>query len=117
MPQKDDGRSQVNHSQEIFWVAFPADHDAAIVMQPRKQALDLLAHSFTMCQTVFTVMPSPHVLPTLSTRRNSFPRSIETAVIQSSSSGLTHSGTVTVRTWHPLPTRSTMAQCSARCWR
>src|ERR1700693_3712774 len=35
-----------------------------------------LADSFTMCQTAFTVMPSPHVLPTLLTRRNSFPRSI-----------------------------------------
>jgi len=29
-----------------------------------------------MCQTAFTVMPSPHVLPTLLTRRKSFPRSI-----------------------------------------
>src|SRR6201998_557726 len=51
----------------------------------------------------------PHVLPTLLTRRNSFPRSIAAAVIQSSSSVLTQSGTGTVRTWHPLPTRSTMA--------
>jgi hypothetical protein len=35
MPQEDDGGSQVNHSEEIVWVTFPADHDAAIVMQPR----------------------------------------------------------------------------------
>jgi hypothetical protein len=28
---------------------------------------------------------------------------------------LTHSGTGTVRMWPPLPTRSTMAQCSSRC--
>jgi hypothetical protein len=27
-----------------------------------------LADSFTMCQTAFTAMPSPHVLPTLLTR-------------------------------------------------
>jgi hypothetical protein len=27
----------------------------------------LLADSFTMCQTAFTVIPSPHVLPTLLT--------------------------------------------------
>jgi len=40
MSQKDDGRSQVKHREEIFWVAFPADHDAAIVMQPREQAFD-----------------------------------------------------------------------------
>jgi hypothetical protein len=36
----------------------------------------LLADTFTMCQTALTVIPSPHVLPTLLTRRNSFPRSI-----------------------------------------
>src|SRR6202051_3605376 len=40
MPQKDDGGSQVKHREEIVWVTFPADHDAAIVMQPRKQAFD-----------------------------------------------------------------------------
>jgi hypothetical protein len=39
--------------------------------------------SATMCQTAFTVMPSPHVLPTLLTRRNSFPRSIPAAASQS----------------------------------
>src|SRR5438552_2310732 len=43
MPQEDDGRSQVKHSEEIVWVTFPADDDAAIVMQPRKQALHLPA--------------------------------------------------------------------------
>ena len=40
MPQEDAGASQVNHPEEICWVVFPADHDAAIVMQPRKQAFD-----------------------------------------------------------------------------
>jgi len=77
----------------------------------------LLADSLTMCQTAFTVIPSPQVLPTLLTRRNSLPRSIATAASQSSSSALTQSGTGTVRMWPPLPTRSTMAQCSSRCWR
>src|SRR5262249_55634296 len=38
MPQEDDGGSQVKHREEIFRVAFPADHDTAIVMQPREQA-------------------------------------------------------------------------------
>jgi hypothetical protein len=41
----------------------------------------LLADSFTMCQTAFTVIPSPHALPTLLTRRNSLPRSIAAAAI------------------------------------
>jgi hypothetical protein len=40
MPQEDDGGSQVKHPKEILWVAFPADHDATIVMQPREQAFD-----------------------------------------------------------------------------
>jgi hypothetical protein len=40
MPQEDDGASQVNHREEIFRVAFPADDDATIVVQPRKQAFD-----------------------------------------------------------------------------
>src|SRR5580692_6276572 len=40
MPQEDDGGSQVKHPEEIFWVAFPADHNAAIVRQPREQAFD-----------------------------------------------------------------------------
>src|SRR5580704_3147177 len=40
MSQENDGRSQVKHSEEVVWVTFPADHDAAIVMQPRKQTFD-----------------------------------------------------------------------------
>src|SRR6476469_4550125 len=40
MPQEDDGGSQMKHREEVFRVAFPADHDAAIVMQPREQAFD-----------------------------------------------------------------------------
>src|SRR6202047_3869179 len=73
-----------------------------------------LADSFTMCQTAFTVMPSPHVLPPLLTRRNSFPRSITAAASQSSSSVLTQSGTGTVRTWPPLPIRSAFSFQSLR---
>ena len=61
-----------------------------------------LADSFTMCQTAFTVIPSPHVLPTLLNRRNSRPRSMAAAASQSSSSALTQSGTGTVRMWPPL---------------
>src|SRR5215468_7505946 len=40
MPREDDGGSQVKHCEEIFWVAFPADHNATIVMQPSEQAFD-----------------------------------------------------------------------------
>jgi len=47
MPQKDDGGSQLNHSEEIFWVAFPANHDAPIVMQPGKQAFDFPSSAIT----------------------------------------------------------------------
>ncbi len=61
-----------------------------------------LADSFTMCQTAFTVIPSPHALPTLLTRRNSLPRSIAAAATQSFNSLLTQSGTGTVRTWPSL---------------
>jgi hypothetical protein len=37
----------VKHPEEIVWVAFPADHDAAIVMQPRKQAFDFPSTAIT----------------------------------------------------------------------
>jgi hypothetical protein len=46
-----------------------------------------------MCQTAFSVMPSPHIFPTLFTLRNSLPRSIVAAVSQLSNSCLTQSGT------------------------
>jgi hypothetical protein len=61
----------------------------------------LLADSFTMCQTAFPVIPSPHGLPTLLTRQNSLPRSMAAATTQSFNSLLTQSGTGTVRTWPP----------------
>ena len=50
----------------------------------------LLPDSFTMCQTAFTVIPSPRALPTLSTRRNSLPRSMAAAATQSFNSLLAH---------------------------
>jgi hypothetical protein len=51
-----------------------------------------------------------HAFPTLLTLRNSLPRAIAAKASRSSISLLTQSGTGTVRTWPPLPTRSTMAQ-------
>src|SRR3984957_19449861 len=82
-------------------VAEPSTGPSQIVWRQLRHA-NALGGSFTMCQTAFTVMPSPHVLLTLLTRRKSFPRSIPAAASQSSSSVLTQSGTGTVRTWPPL---------------
>jgi len=39
MPQKDDGASELNHPEEIFWVVFPANDGATKVMKPGEQAL------------------------------------------------------------------------------
>jgi hypothetical protein len=61
-------------------------------------------------ETAFLVSPSPQTCPPRLTRRKSFPPSIPAAAIQHSSSARTQSGIGTVRTWPPLPTRSTMAQ-------
>jgi len=90
--------------------------DSAQIVRRQLATPMLFADSFTMCQTAFTVMPSLHALPALLTLRNSLPRSIAAAASQSSSSVLTQTGTGTVRMWPALPTRSTMAQCSSRCW-
>jgi hypothetical protein len=38
MPQEDDGASELNHPEEIFWVVFPANDDATKVMKPGEQA-------------------------------------------------------------------------------
>ena len=43
MPQEDDSASKLNHPEEIFWVAFPANDDATIIMEPGKQTLDFPA--------------------------------------------------------------------------
>jgi hypothetical protein len=37
MPQEDDGASELNHPEEIFWVVFPAHYDTAKVMKPGEQ--------------------------------------------------------------------------------
>jgi|SRR6516165_4030769 len=89
---------------------FGGDREALSWQHQRSSPLLL-----TMCQTAFSVIPSPHVVPALLTLRNRLPRSIAAAANQSSSSFLTQSGTGTVRIWPPLPTKSTMAQCSSRC--
>ncbi len=39
MPQEDDGASELNHPEEIFWVVFPANDGATKVMKPGEQAL------------------------------------------------------------------------------
>ena len=38
MPQEDDGASELNHPEEIFWVVLPANHGTAKVMKPGEQA-------------------------------------------------------------------------------
>src|SRR5882724_10431838 len=38
MPQEDDGASELDHPEEIFWVVFPANDDATKVMKPGEQA-------------------------------------------------------------------------------
>src|SRR5258706_15902578 len=78
---------------------------------------DLLRELLKTYQTTFSVTPSPHTLPALLTRRNTFPVVMPAAVNHDSSSCRTQSGIELVRTCPPLPTRSTMTQPSARCWR
>jgi hypothetical protein len=75
----------------------------------------LAAYDLTTCQTTRSVTPSPQHFPALQTQRNIFPDRRSAAWIHSSKVALTHSGTGTVRMCPPLPTRSTMAQCSSRC--
>jgi hypothetical protein len=43
MPQEDDGASELNHPEEIFWVIFPANDGATKVMRPGEQAFDFPA--------------------------------------------------------------------------
>jgi hypothetical protein len=43
MPQEDYSACELNHPEEILWVVFPANDDAAKVVKPREQALDLPA--------------------------------------------------------------------------
>ncbi len=37
MPQEDDGASELDHPEEIFWVVFPANEGATKVMKPGEQ--------------------------------------------------------------------------------
>src|SRR5260370_2769034 len=43
MPQEDDGASELDHPEEIFWVVFPANDDATKVMKPGEQAFQFPA--------------------------------------------------------------------------
>ena len=43
MPQEDDGASELDHPEEIFWVVFPADDGTTKVMKPGEQTLDFPA--------------------------------------------------------------------------
>ena len=43
MPQEDDSACELNHSEEILWVVFPANDDATIIVKPSKQTLDFPA--------------------------------------------------------------------------
>src|SRR5712664_228194 len=43
MPQEDDGASELDHPEEIFWVVFPANYGPTKVMKPGKQAFDFPA--------------------------------------------------------------------------
>src|SRR5258708_28801823 len=43
MSQEDDGASELNHPEEIFWVVFPANDGATKIMEPGEQALDFPA--------------------------------------------------------------------------
>src|SRR5213594_550269 len=64
----------------------------------------------TTCHTTFSVIPSPHTVPERHTHRKNLPVLILAAVNHSSRNCFTQSGTGTVRTWPPFPTRSTIAQ-------
>ena len=75
------------------------------------------AYSFITCQTRRSVTPSPQHLSARQTHRNSLPVCSSAAATQSSMVVLTQHGNGTVRMCPPLPTRSTIAQCSSRCCR
>jgi len=43
MPQEDHSACELNHTEEIFWVIFPANDGATKVMEPGEQAFDFPA--------------------------------------------------------------------------
>lgn len=56
MPQKDHGRRQMDHSEEVVRVPFPASDDAAVIMEPGEEAFDFPAtakatqHAAILCR-------------------------------------------------------------------
>jgi hypothetical protein len=62
----------------------------------------VFAESFTMCQTAYSVMPSPRICPIFVTRRKILPLSIPAAFNQIRNSSITQPGTGTVRTMSRL---------------
>src|SRR5271170_39547 len=63
----------------------------------------------TTYQTTFSEIPRPHEVP-CRTALNTLPSATVAAAIHLSTVLLTQIGIGTVRTWLPLPTRSTMAR-------
>src|SRR6202451_1569865 len=43
MPQEDDGASELDHPEEIFWVVLPANDGTTKVMKPGEQTFDFPA--------------------------------------------------------------------------
>jgi hypothetical protein len=43
MPHEDDRASKLKQAEEILWVVFPANNDAAKIMPPSEQAFDFPA--------------------------------------------------------------------------
>jgi hypothetical protein len=89
------------------------------VVNRGEQACCALAsqHCLTTCQTTFSLIPSPQAVPVLQTHRNTLRHATPDARVHSSITPFTQSETGTVRMCPPLPTRSTIAQCSSRRWR
>lgn len=77
---------------------------------------DWLANSRTTCQTIFSVIDSPQILPALFTRRKTLPDLIPAAHNHWSMIPFAQSGIGTVRTCPALPLRSTMAEWASRHW-
>jgi hypothetical protein len=55
MPQQDERAAELNHAREIEGIALPSSVDAAEVLQPGEQALDL-----PMPNAAAAVDPTPH---------------------------------------------------------
>jgi hypothetical protein len=82
---------------------------ASLSMQARAAAARTTSHS------TFGDMPSPQIRPALLIARNTAPCVMAAATVHASTCLFTHVGMGTVRTCPPLPTRSTITQCSSRC--